>query len=91
MNDVITYWNCGAEALYGWRAEQAIGKVTHKLLGTIFPVAHEDSLASLLRADRWEGELVHSKRDGRGGRIKSVVLIPHERGGPLGILETIPT
>jgi PAS domain S-box-containing protein len=89
MNDVITYWNRGAEALYGWRAEQAIGKVTHKLLGTIFPVAQGDCLTSLLRADRWEGELVHSKRDGTQVVVSSRwSLLRNERGQPLAILET---
>ena len=89
MNNVITYWNRGAEALYGWRAEQAIGKVTHELLGTIFPAAHEDSLVSLLRADRWEGELVHSKRDGTQVVVSSRwSLLRNERGQPLAILET---
>ena len=89
MNNVITYWNRGAEALYGWRAEQAIGKVTHDLLGTIFPAAHEDSLVSLLRADRWEGELVHSKRDGTQVVVSSRwSLLRNERGQPLAILET---
>jgi PAS domain S-box-containing protein len=89
MNNVITYWNRGAEVLYGWRAEQAIGKVTHELLGTIFPVAHEDSLVSLLRADRWEGELVHSKRDGTQVVVSSRwSLLRNEGGQPLAILET---
>jgi two-component system sensor kinase FixL len=33
MNDVITYWNRGAEELYGWTREEAVGKVTHRPLG----------------------------------------------------------
>ena len=89
MNDVITYWNRGAEQLYGWKAEQAIGKVTHKLLRTIFPPAHEQNLANLLRADRWEGELVHSRRDGTQVVVSSRwSLLRDERGEPIAVLET---
>src|SRR5262245_24051011 len=89
MNDVITFWNRGAEELYGWKAEQAIGKVTHKLLRTIFPPAHERNLANVLRADRWEGELVHARRDGTQVVVSSRwSLLRDTRGQPTAVLET---
>src|SRR4029077_3608089 len=34
----ILYWNRGAEELYGWTREQAIGRLSHDLLETGFPV-----------------------------------------------------
>ncbi|TMA57414.1 MAG: PAS domain-containing protein, partial [Deltaproteobacteria bacterium] len=37
MNDVITYWNRGAEELYGWKSAEAVGKVAYQLLQTTFP------------------------------------------------------
>ena len=37
MNDVITYWNRGAEALYGWSRDEAVGKISHQLTQTISP------------------------------------------------------
>jgi PAS domain S-box-containing protein len=63
-NDVITYWNRGAEDLYGWGREQAVGKVTHDLLQTEFPTELEQIRTEMFAAGRWEGELVHRKRDG---------------------------
>ena len=89
MDDVITYWNRGAEALYGWTRDDAIGKVTHVLLHTVFPAAREGINAELLRTGRWEGELIHSKRDGRRITVASRwALERDEKGRPTRILET---
>jgi PAS domain S-box-containing protein len=89
MNDVITYWNHGAEELYGWKSEQAVGEVTHHLLQTSFPEPLEEIATTLRRTRRWEGELVHTKRDGTHVVVASRwALQLDEEGNPIAILET---
>ena len=39
LEDRITYWNQGAQQIYGWSALQVLGKVTHDLLKTQFPTS----------------------------------------------------
>jgi two-component system sensor kinase FixL len=89
MDNVIKYWNRGAEELYGWKAEEAIGKVTHQLLKTVFPVPLPHIESQLLRLDRWEGELVHTKKDGTPVDTASRWALQRDaQNRPVGILET---
>jgi PAS domain S-box-containing protein len=62
--DRITYWNQGAERVYGWTKEEAMGQVTHSLLATQFPQPLESISAQLFAAGHWQGELQHVRRNG---------------------------
>jgi PAS domain S-box-containing protein len=90
MDDVITFWNRGAEELYGYRAEEVVGKITtHRLLQTVFPAPLNDINAELLSTGRWEGELEHTKADGSGVVVASRWSLRRDKQGEaLAILET---
>jgi PAS domain S-box-containing protein len=89
MNHVITYWNRGAQELFGWTAEEALGKHSRQLLRTVFPVAIEEIERELLRTDRWEGELERAKADGTAVVVASRwSLRRNDEGIPVAILET---
>ncbi|HEX8310046.1 MAG TPA: response regulator [Chthoniobacteraceae bacterium] len=67
----ITYWNSGAERLYGWTKSEANGQVLHELLQTNFFKPQEDLQAQLLQTEHWEGELEHQKKDGSRVLVES--------------------
>jgi PAS domain S-box-containing protein len=89
INDVITYWNRGAQELYGWTPEEATGKRSHDFLRTVFPAPIEDINAELLRMGRWEGELKHTKADGAEVVVASRWSLRRgDRNQPSAIMET---
>ncbi|MEY2498967.1 MAG: hypothetical protein QOD12_2523 [Verrucomicrobiota bacterium] len=89
MNNVVTYWNRGAEELYGWSSAEALGRVTHELTQTSFPAPLQDINAELLKTGRWEGELIHTRRDETQVIVASRwALQRDEAQKPVAILET---
>jgi len=86
--DTILFWNRGAEELYGFSRNEVVGKVSHDVLQTIQPIPVEEAKEILVQAGRWEGELVHTKRDGTRIVVDSRWSLQRDRGQPVAILET---
>ncbi|MGZ4883223.1 MAG: GAF domain-containing protein, partial [Halobacteriota archaeon] len=88
VNDLITYWNHGAERLYGWAREEALGKHIHSLLNTTFAEPLERIKSTLIEAGRWEGELTHTTRTGTTVTVESHMTLERAPDGtPIATLE----
>src|ERR1700756_3450564 len=84
VNGTISYWNQGAERLYGWTRTEALGRSTHELLRTEFPIP----LTEIEAKDFWEGELRQTRRDGVQILVASRwTTLRDSEGKPLAWLE----
>jgi len=89
MTGQVTYWNRGAQELYGWSAEEAVGKSTQDLLQATYTAPLEEVNAQLLSMGRWEGEVIHTRADKSRVTVSSRwALRRDEQGQPLAVLET---
>lgn len=87
-NGTITFWNHGAERMYGWTQTEALGQSSHVLLQTQFSQPLNEIETELLRHRYWEGELIHQRRDGTPIIVASRwVLQCDENSNPVKVLE----
>jgi PAS domain S-box-containing protein len=61
----ILFWSEGAAATYGWAKNEVIGKIVQDVLQTTFPMEFEVIMDIVKRDGSWEGELIHTCKDGR--------------------------
>src|SRR5262245_50402350 len=71
LDGAVEIWNAGAERLYGFAANEAVGRRSHALLQTKFPIELTDLLAQLRKQRYWSGELRHICKDGRQVTVDS--------------------
>jgi len=80
----IAYWSKGAERLYGWRKEEALGRMINEICQTEFP----NGVSSVLALDTWEGELQQTRRDGLRITVASRwTMLKDTAGKPMGWLQ----
>ena len=64
LDGAIKFWNAGAERLYGFAPDEAVGRSSHSLLQTKFPIEFTELLSQLRNKHYWSGELRHVCKDG---------------------------
>ena len=84
----ITFWNHGAVEMYGLSRSEAVGRISHELLRTVFPISLQEMERALLTDGRWDGELVHTRGDGRQIIVSSRhVMMRDQDGRPASVFE----
>jgi PAS domain S-box-containing protein len=78
--DRITYWNKGAEELYGWKRDEVLGQVTHSLFQTEFPEPLDSIFGRFRREERWQGELTHTRKNGARLTVRSRWALQYDLG-----------
>jgi len=82
----VLYWNSGAEHLYGWHRNEAMGKNVYDLLST--ETLREEFTRALSEHGYWAGQLRHISKDGRQITVDSRHLLVHRADGLEVVLET---
>ncbi len=83
----IRSWNRGAKDIYGWSAEEAVGKAMSDLLHSTYPEPWDVIQAELERTNGWEGEVHQTSRDGSAIVVASRwSLLRDEAGEPSSAL-----
>jgi PAS domain S-box-containing protein len=83
----ILFWNKGAEKIYGWSAEEAIGKNVKELLFKEPSLHFDKARTAVIQDGEWQGEIHQTRRDGAEIIVESRwTLVRDEQGQPHSIL-----
>ena len=89
LNHRILYWNRGAEMMYGWTAEEAVGQTVYDLLRCGADLL-TDITQKLLQNGYWQGEIQDLTKDGRRLTVLARwTLVRNDAGDPQSILSVI--
>jgi PAS domain S-box-containing protein len=85
----ILFWNKGAERMYGWTREEAVGRDISELFGTD-PEKVKEVREMAIRQGEWRGERLHLTKDRRELTVEArTTLIRDHQGEPQAMLSII--
>ncbi|HYF37335.1 MAG TPA: response regulator, partial [Prosthecobacter sp.] len=90
MDHRISFWNKGAEMLYGWTAEEAVGSPVSQLLHANEKCCEEAELC-VMRDGEWIGEIKQVAKDGRTVLVESRWTLVRDGDGNAKAVMTINT
>jgi PAS domain S-box-containing protein len=87
LGGAINYWSRGAETLYGYTREEALGRSSHELLESYHPLGMAQIDALLDRDGQWRGELTQTTKDGRKLTVEAHWTVAADPEGHKTVLE----
>jgi PAS domain S-box-containing protein len=87
LNHRIRYWSKGAEALYGWKGGEVIGKSLFEIIYRSRPANWNEIEKRLFEEGEWKGVLKHTTKGGREILVDSrLTLMRDEQNRPTATL-----
>ena len=84
----VVSWNSAAERLYGWRADEAQGRISSELVQTEHVGEQREAVIQrLVDSGAWQGEVVQRRCDGTPLYVfASAKMLLDNRGTPCGVV-----
>jgi len=85
MDNLVRFWNKGAERLYGWSSQEAVGRPVGELLYEDPGILNE-AMHKVLKDGEWSGEISERCKDGKMLTVEANwTLVCDENGKPQSI------
>jgi len=87
LDQQVTYWNRGAERLYGWTREEIVGSIVSDRLYRKDAPSRAPIWAAVMARGEWTGELKQVTKDGRDVTVISRrTLLRNQAGEPIAVM-----
>jgi len=87
LDQNILFWNKGAEHIYGWTAEEAVGRNARELMFKVHSKQFDEARQAVIENGEWKGEVYQTRRDGAEIIVESRwTLVRDEQGIPKSVL-----
>jgi len=80
----LTAWNAAAESMYGWKAEEVLGRYGLDITKTEFPgVDKNEMLMTIANTGFWRGEVTQARKDGTRFFVEIVSRVLSNENGKI--------